>query len=183
MAEMVSSPGWWLQPCLFIGHETVLPCPGLVALGAMEIPQLWRQHPTWPPASHGHLLVVLLSLSLMFRWRLSFMISIQPSVLPPGFLCAFQPHSLPLCFLILSTSHGWISVCPLKRHQGWALRGKCFWLCFPTLWAGGCAASQRVTFSSAAITDQKPSQLTLWGVTQAFHEASCFSFLKGIYIK
>ena len=110
-----------------LGHATVLPCPGLVASGAMEIPGLWRQHPTCPPSSHGHLLMVLLSLSFMFRWRLHFMISIQPTVLPPGFLCAFQPHSLPLlCFLILSTCHGWISVCPLKRHQGWALRGKCF---------------------------------------------------------
>ena len=91
------------------------------------------------------------------------------------FSVLFSPTGFHCCVSLFS-SLGWISVCPLKRHQGWALRGKCFWLCFPTLWAGWCAESQRGNFPSAASIDQKPSQLTLWGVTQAFHEASCFSF-------
>lgn len=172
MAETGSSPGWRLELRLFVRTWDCTALPGSCCLRYDGSPA-----DSCPPSSHGHLLMVLLSLSFMFRWLLHSMISIQPTVLLPGFLCAFQPHSLPsLCFLILSTSHGWIISLSFKETSGLGSKREMFLTLLSNPLSRGCAESQWVTFSSAASIDQKPGQLTLWGVMQAFPEAACFSF-------
>lgn len=115
MAETGSSRGWRLElECLFVRTRNCTALPGSCCLGYDGSPS-----GSCPPSSHGHLLTVLLSLSLMFGWLLHFMVGIQPAIMLPGFLWAFQPHSLPsLCFLILSTSHGWIISLSFKETSG-----------------------------------------------------------------